>query len=355
MPRQVEALARERPAPVPTTTKSGPAIAPAVTSARVERSSACAGRRPSAFGTWSCADAAASVFGVHVGRPSGRRPGRDRSGRSPGRRCAASVLDIVREGILEAVSRTAGSRRRYREGTPAGRAVTGGERDAIHVHGEDGRDPARDAARRCTRRWPPTTRRAGRPASSSCSEGLLPSFGRRDRLAVDGKVKARRRPVHRGEGTRRRLRGDRRATRRRRPSSSGAGSCSSTSTTGPTGTAASRSARSPSSEVRAALHRAGRALRTRGARGLMLAWARTRLARVATTRAAPAVTRAGEDPTRAAIEAVWRLESTRLIAGARAHRARRRRSPRTSRRTRSSRRSPSGRRRASPTTRERGS
>ena len=52
-----------------------------------------------------------------------------------------------------------------------------------------------------------------------------------------------------------------------------------------------------------------------------------------------------------AIDAVWRIESARLIAGARAHGARRRRSPRSWRRTRWSRRSSAGRRRACPTTR----
>ena len=58
--------------------------------------------------------------------------------------------------------------------------------------------------------------------------------------------------------------------------------------------------------------------------------------------------------TQRAIEAVWRIESARLIAGARADGARRRRSPRSSRRTRSSPRSRRGRRPASRTTRARG-
>ena len=55
--------------------------------------------------------------------------------------------------------------------------------------------------------------------------------------------------------------------------------------------------------------------------------------------------------TQRAIEAVWRIESARLIARPRADDARRRRSPRISHRTRSSPRSRSGRRRASRTTR----
>ena len=172
--------------------------------------------------------------------------------------------------------------------------------------------PARGAAGGCTRRWPRTTQEGRANGVLIAQRGAAAERGRRDRL---GSSTGRSRP---STGRSPRRRSSSAATRwstcarRRRPSNSGAGSCSSTSTTRPTGRARSRSARSPSSE------------RSGGPAALLGAWPlalRTAARVVSCSRGEddgrgrrPEAAPGQASTTRAAIEAVWRLESTRLIA-----------------------------------------